>query len=154
MDLIVKEFDKEKHMIFAETIMGLDEELSEANACFNPAEFVDEPSLGNITYPEYIDLLLDGHWRLFIILLDDKCIGYAHVCPGKYKGSVYIGSFVIKHEYCSNGYGSEAMNQLQDILKKDYSLITLNVAIENKKAVTLYTKAGFEPKFYAMFKRL
>lgn len=154
MDLIVKEFDREKHMMFVETIMDLDEELSELNVQYNPAKFVDEPCLGDITYKEYIELLLDGPWRLFIILLDDKCIGYAHVCPGKYKGSVYIGSFVIKHEYCGNGYGSEAMNQLQGILKEDYSLITLNVAIENAKAVSLYTKAGFEPKFYAMIKQL
>lgn len=151
--LILEEFDKSKHMKFAKDIMDMDEELTRVNARYNPAVFDNEESFGKISYEKYIDLLLNNHWRLFVAIHDNKCIGYIHTSPGKYKNSVYIGSFVVTKHYAGKGYGKLMMSKLEELIKNEYSIMILNVAIDNKPAVKLYTKAGFHPSFMMMSKK-
>lgn len=150
----VEEFNKSEHMIYASKIMDLDEELSKSQEDFNPAKFDDNPSLGEISYQKYIELLLDNNWRLFVILLRDICIGYIHISPGWYKNSAYIGSFIITKKYTHKGYGKIALKQLIAMIKRDYDLVVLNVAIKNKPAVSLYESLGFNASHLSMSLKL
>lgn len=152
--LILEEFDKSKHMSFAKNIMDMDEELARTTARYHPAIFDDEESFGKISYDKYIDLLLNNNWRLFIAIHDNKCIGYIHTSPGKYKDSVYIGSFIVTKHYAGKGYGKLMLIKFEELIKNEYSIMILNVAIDNKPAIRLYEKDGFHPSFMMMSKKL
>ena len=150
----VEEFNKSKHMRYAKNIMDFDEELTQANARYNPAIFDDEESYGKISYEKYITLLLDNNWRLFVITYDEICIGYIHTTPGKYKNSVYIGSLIITKAYTGKGYGKIALNQFEKLIRNEYSIMILNVAVNNKPAVRLYEHSGFHATHMMMSKKL
>lgn len=152
--IMVVEFDETKHMNYAKSIMDLDEELNDINSKFNPAKFIDQEPLGKISYRKYIKLLLDNNWRLFVIIFNNECIGYIHTTPGKYENSVYLGSFIISKKYTGKGYGAVALKQWQKLIKNEYDIIILNVAIENKMAMSLYTKSGFKPSHVMMYKKI
>ncbi len=153
-NIFVEEFDKSKHMTFAKDIMDFDEELTKSQSRYNPAKFDDEESLGKITYEKYIELMLSNNWRVFVILLNNKCIGYIHTSPGKFENSVYIGSFIITKNHTNKGYGKEAMKQFQTLIKSDYDIMILNVSFKNKGAIALYERDGFKPFSISMSKLL
>ena len=152
--LTLEEFDKSKHMSFASVIMDMDKELTKSNAIYNPAVFDDEESLGKISYEKYIDLLLSNNWRLFLAIYDGVCIGYIHTSPGKYKRSVYIGSFIVTKTYAGKGYGKRMMTLFEKLVKHEYAIMILNVGINNRAAVKLYTNAGFHATHMMMSKKL
>lgn len=152
--LVFTEFDRTKHMHFAETIMDLDEELSAINYQYQPAPFIDNPSFGKISYEKYINLLLENNWRLFLGVVNNQCVGYVHAVPGKYKRSIYIGSFIVSKDFTGRGYGRQMMKQFEQLVKKDYNLITLIVSVDNRQALRLYEKSGFKTGFYQQFKKI
>lgn len=151
---VLEEFDKTKHMRFAEAIMDMDEELNRITAPYRPAKFKDNPSFGRVTYSQYIDRLLENNWRVFVALLNDICIGYIHAAPGEYKRSMYIGSFIITKRFTGRGYGRQMMMQFESLIRHDYDLIILEVAVKNKPAVKLYDNVGFQPSFMTMSKSI
>lgn len=153
-NITVVEFSKNQHMLYAKDIMDFDEELSRSQERFAPGKLVPEPSLGKISYEKYVDLLLENNWRVFIILLGNKCIGYFHLGTGKYVNSAFLGSFIITKKYRGKGYGKIALNLFKDLIKSDYDIIILYVYNKNIEAKRLYQKVGFEDTTSVMTMKL
>lgn len=153
-DLVLEEFDKQKHMIFAKDIMDMDEELTNTNKRFQPGQYIDDEIVGKVTYQQYIDLLLDNNWRLFVAILNGRCIGYIHTVDGRYKDSVYVGSFIVTKKFTNKGYGKEMMKQFESLIRKDYKLIFIMTAADNKPAVNLYNHSGFRVSHLQMYKKI
>lgn len=61
------------------------------------------------------------------------------------KDRAYLYGFRIRPTYRSQGLGSRMLNFVQDDLReRGYTLLCLNVAIDNPRAQSLYTRLGFE----------
>jgi len=60
------------------------------------------------------------------------------------KARAYLYGFRIRPEYRSQGLGTRIMNHVEDDLRvRGYTTLTLNVAINNPRARSLYTRLGF-----------
>lgn len=78
----------------------------------------------------------------FLASLDHEPIGKISVLEEN--GSAFIFGFSVAPEHRGRGYGRQILNQTIDLLlRKQIKHIALEVAIENKRALTLYQSCGF-----------
>lgn len=91
----------------------------------------------------------DSVWRTVGIYSRDKAIGFAmyglFLNEGK-DGRVWLDRFLISHEFQGMGYGKKGINTLINHLYEEfgYKKIYLSVYDNNKGAISLYRKIGFE----------
>jgi ribosomal protein S18 acetylase RimI-like enzyme len=72
-----------------------------------------------------------------------------------YKNSSYITSFFVKNEWQGKGVGKMLIEAALAALKKEgYENVSLTVALDNQKAISLYEKEGFEPFRMVYLKKL
>ncbi|GAC1425815.1 MAG: hypothetical protein NVS9B7_10310 [Flavisolibacter sp.] len=83
---------------------------------------------------------------LFIAECNHQGVGTFQIIPYLFRQSdtVYIAGFTIKSSFKGQGFGREMMAYIIDTaLKTGKKRLELTVAIDNKRAINLYTKAGF-----------
>jgi ribosomal protein S18 acetylase RimI-like enzyme len=86
--------------------------------------------------------LEDPARRFYIGLLDDVYVGKIEVSLTEQEASIY--GFGILPAYRGRGYGREMLARtVQEILATGQSRIVLEVATENKRALSLYQSCGF-----------
>ena len=84
-----------------------------------------------------------------------KVIGYLWHSIKSSDASTFIYDFYIADEYRGNGYGKEAISQLETLLVAvDINQIKLRVAYNNQRALALYKEVGFTISGYNMSKKL
>lgn len=76
------------------------------------------------------------------MLLGDEVIGYYSFQKVFDEG--YINNIAIKREYQSQGYGTKLFEDLLERAQKfEVNALTLEVEVDNEKAIKLYKKFGF-----------
>ena len=84
-----------------------------------------------------------------------KIIGYLWHSIKSSDSSTFIYDFYIEDKYRGNGYGKEAIIQLESILvSAEVNQIKLRVAYHNQRALALYKEVGFIISGYNMSKKL
>jgi ribosomal protein S18 acetylase RimI-like enzyme len=78
--------------------------------------------------------------HFYIICAELKRVGY---CQATLDGKDVELGWAIHPDYQGKGYGKGAVNMLVDVYKSQKRLV-LYVKATNKKAVSIYTQAGFE----------
>jgi putative acetyltransferase len=74
-------------------------------------------------------------------------IGMFKLAPLTYRAShiAYLGGLAVNPSYSSKGYGYKMLEGIIEFAKqKGFIRLELTVSVTNKKAIHLYTKAGFE----------
>lgn len=75
----------------------------------------------------------------------DRQIGFLHL--KKDEDKLYIDTFAIKKEEQGKGYGKRVLNDMLTRAKvKEFKKVSLDVMDDNKRAINLYKKLGFENK--------
>ena len=98
--------------------------------------------LGTILHENYRKLnnleqmMRESYFRIYVALDDDQVVEF-------YETVDIIDLFVLP-EYRRKHFGSMLLNYMIGNVGKDVSLITLEVDVENKPAIALYEKFGFE----------
>ena len=78
-----------------------------------------------------------------VMLLDNEVIGYYSFQKVFDEG--YINNIAIKREYQSKGYGTKLFEDLIERAHKfEVNALTLEVEVDNEKALKLYKKFGFQ----------
>ncbi|MBE5763362.1 MAG: ribosomal-protein-alanine N-acetyltransferase [Clostridiales bacterium] len=78
-----------------------------------------------------------------VMLLDDEVIGYYSFQKVFDEG--YINNIAIKREYQSKGYGTKLFEDLIERAHKfEVNALTLEVEVDNDRAIKLYKKFGFK----------
>jgi RimJ/RimL family protein N-acetyltransferase len=78
---------------------------------------------------------------------EGESIGMFKLVPLTYRAShiAYLGGLAVNPSYSGKGYGYKMLEEIVEFAKhKDFIRIELTVSVTNKKAIHLYTKAGFE----------
>ena len=100
----------------------------------------------------------DEHDLLCIEIDSDdtpKVIGYLWHSIKTSDSSTFIYDFYIADEYRGNGYGKQAISQLEALLVSiGINQIKLRVAYHNQRALALYQEVGFVISGYNMSKKL
>lgn len=79
----------------------------------------------------------------FLFLEEEEIIGF--LCYTKIYERFEIEYIYIEEKYRKKGYAHKMMNYIiAEARKKQAENITLEVSVENQKALTLYQKCGFE----------
>lgn len=91
----------------------------------------------------------NSNWKPVGIYDNEKVVGFAMygVCLDEEKdGRVWLDRFLISYENQGKGYGKVGVKLLIDRLGKEYRYdkIYLSVYEDNKDAIALYKKIGFE----------
>ncbi|WP_297134334.1 GNAT family N-acetyltransferase [Terrisporobacter sp.] len=91
----------------------------------------------------------NSNWKPVGIYDNEKVVGFAMygVCLDEEKdGRVWLDRFLISYENQGKGYGKAGVKLLIDRLGKEYRYdkIYLSVYEDNKDAIALYKKIGFE----------
>lgn len=147
-------FDKKKHMEYVETIMDLDSALNDSQIKFETMDRIPEKGGKKISYEEYADMIVENEWLVYMLILDDQCIGYMHILPRtEYVDNIYIGSFIVSSDYAGKGYGQKMMEAFFKLEKYKKSHITVAASAKNKAGVGLYRKMGFEVESFYMLKK-
>jgi putative acetyltransferase len=95
--------------------------------------------------PIYQQLL--GQNVKYIYEDEGEKVGMFKLIPLTYRAShiVYLGGLAIHPSHASKGYGYKMLEEIIEFAKqKGFLRIELSVSVTNKKAIHLYTKAGFE----------
>jgi ribosomal protein S18 acetylase RimI-like enzyme len=122
---------------------------------FRRARLEDAPMLAHITAISFGMDEKEINWdashvmdasdrRYYVATLGDSntYIGKIEVSLNKHEASIY--GFGVLPEYRGRGYGRQILMQtIQDILATGQQCIVLEVAIENKNALSLYQSCGF-----------
>lgn len=118
---------------------------------------------------EFYQQIRSGNRLSFVYKIDGEFIGQGDLVPEKEgytipKKRVYLSRLIVKKEYRNKGIGSILTDFLIDKAKElGYREICLGVDCDNKNALHLYRKKGFEiyaegkdeyGKFYKMLKKL
>jgi len=86
---------------------------------------------------------------------DLTLIGYLWHCVNASDSSTFIYDFYIEDTFRGQGYGKEAMKQLEALLsKQSIKQIKLRVAYQNQRALALYQAVGFSISGYNMSKNI
>lgn len=110
--------------------------------------------LGSILHDNYRNLndlekmMNESYFKIYVALSDNRIIGFLSVT--EFYETVDIIDLFVLEEYRRMHYGSMLLNYMIGSVGKEVSLITLEVDVENKAAISLYEKFGFE----VMCKRL
>ena len=96
--------------------------------------------------PIYDDLIAR---KVKYIQMDEngESIGMFKLVPLTYRNShiVYLGGLAIDPGQSGRGYGSSMiLNIIKLAAQRGFKRIDLSVSVENKKAISLYEKAGFQ----------
>jgi ribosomal protein S18 acetylase RimI-like enzyme len=90
------------------------------------------------------DRLNSPRSRLLVIGLDGVTVGTVTITRDGADGGVY--GFVVDPRWQGRGIGRDALRQACEQLRTDgASQVRLEVAVENDRALAIYTDAGFEP---------
>ena len=84
---------------------------------------------------------------LYIVQDQEICLGTYRLIPKENRQAhcVYLGSFGIASNRKGKGFGFKILEDLKEnVKKKGQSRIELTVDVQNKAAIHLYQKAGFE----------
>lgn len=79
--------------------------------------------------------------HIFVTVNKNKVYGY--ILFFEYKKSIRIYSIAVANEYLGLGYGTELIRYVMEIAVNKSKKITLEVKVDNIKAITLYQKLGF-----------
>ena len=141
----------EYKMVFKESRLStkFDEHLQ-----FRSAKIEDAPVLGHITAVAFnmveaeIDwyseqMLQDSSRRYYVALLNDVYIGKIEVSLDEQEAFIY--GFAVLPAYRGRGYGRQILTKtLQEILALGHRRVSLEVATDNKNALSLYQSCGFK----------
>lgn len=84
----------------------------------------------------------DGH-IIYFIQHDETVVGFAHL--GSRGGKTdWLEELFILPEYQGNGFGSEAIHQLEEIVKQYSASLYIEAAARNEAAIRLYRKLGYD----------
>lgn len=121
---------------------------------FRPATPADLPLLAHITavafhLPEddvnwyVLDRLGQAENGFYVGELDGTVMSKIDVAFSAYGGHIY--GFGVLPEYQGRGYGRQMLARtIQEILARGQQSVTLEVAVENKQALSLYHSCGFK----------
>lgn len=85
----------------------------------------------------------------------DQLVGYLWVSPDRTSNSVFINDFYILAEHQGQGFGREALSELEErVSKEGFREIRLRVANSNMRARKLYEALGYEITGVNMSKRI
>ncbi len=95
------------------------------------------------SYDNFLYEIKDNEFAtMYKLVLDEKIIGYVGYM--RLYERAEITSIAVKREYQSKGYGKMLLEFVLDLAKKEGSeVISLEVRVDNKKALRLYEKYGF-----------
>lgn len=79
--------------------------------------------------------------QIFIIVEQNKICGY--MLFFEYKKSIRLYSIAISLDYISLGYGTKLMKYLINFANSKSKYLTLEVKVDNVKAINIYRKFGF-----------
>ncbi|WXR62185.1 GNAT family N-acetyltransferase [Peptostreptococcaceae bacterium AGR-M142] len=83
--------------------------------------------------------------RVKMVKDNDRQIGFLHL--KKDEDKLYIDTFAIKKEEQGKGYGKRVLkDMLTRVREKEFKKVSLDVMDDNKRAISLYGKIGFENK--------
>ena len=97
-----------------------------------------------------------GHTLYTIVVQNsEEKVGSLWVKTDNEAKEAFIYEFNVHHDKQGNGFGTEAINVLEGILK-DYGItgLSLHVFAHNKQAIRLYERLGFETTNINMKKKL
>lgn len=84
----------------------------------------------------------NGH-IIYFIQHDETTVGFAHF--GSRGGKIdWLEELFILPEYQGNGFGSEAIHQLEEIVKQYSVSLYIEAAARNEAAIRLYRKLGYD----------
>ena len=84
----------------------------------------------------------DGH-IIYFIQHDETVVGFAHL--GSRGGKTdWLEELFILPEYQGSGFGSEAIHQLEEIVKQYSVSLYIEAAARNEAAIRLYRKLGYD----------
>ena len=84
---------------------------------------------------------LEGH-ILYLIKKEDQIIGFAHM-GSRGAGIDWLEDLFILPSYQGNGYGSEAVCLLEQIVREYSDSLYIEVAARNRSAARLYRRLGY-----------
>lgn len=117
---------------------------------YQSTEFIEKTISGDES-----DILVyesDGTVVGFILLQSKSRLALDFMIPGKY---CYIMDIIVTSRQRNKGFGTALMSSAKDWAKeKNCELITLDVLVNNPKAVELYEKLGFKAKAQEMYCKL
>ncbi|MEW6551130.1 MAG: GNAT family N-acetyltransferase [Campylobacterota bacterium] len=79
--------------------------------------------------------------HIFVTINKNEVYGY--ILFFEYKKSIRIYSIAVAIEYLGLGYGTELIRYLMKIAENKSKKLTLEVKVDNIKAINLYKKLGF-----------
>lgn len=83
----------------------------------------------------------------YVFTTDDLNAGMVKIIPYTHRAAhtAYIGGLAIHPDLKGRGYGIQLMNEIIHFCRQQGFLrIELSVAVVNKKAISLYERAGFQ----------
>lgn len=84
----------------------------------------------------------NGH-KIYLIYNEGTVVGFVHL--GNRGATIdWIEDLFIKPEYQGNGFGSRALNLVEEMVKEYSESIYLEVAARNMSALKLYRKNGYD----------
>ncbi len=117
----------------------------------NEAEFMlfekGERKISNEKTFNNIEAVINNGDICYIAVMDDKIIGYIIAVRDKFIRTRHIANVVIGilEEYCNKGIGYALFQEIFNWAKiSNIKKLELTVITENKRAVSLYNKLGFE----------
>ncbi len=84
---------------------------------------------------------------LYIFENNNKPVGMFKLVPQTYRSAhvAYLGSFAIDPALAGNGFGTKMLKDIIELAKQtDIKRIELSAGVQNKNAIALYKKCGFE----------
>ena len=125
-------------------------QVHEMHVAWRPDIFV---SVEDVIEKERYEMLIQNE-NIYIIKEDKNIIGYAtierkerEVHGMHYRKIISIEAIAIDEKYRGKGYGTELINYIIDLGKKEnYTDLYLTVNEENENAIQLYEKIGLKVK--------
>lgn len=132
----------------ADTLLEFWNAFVESQKEFNPGQdsFVGEPIFDDIsklyTYLKK-EVFSKSDRDLFLIVHHQTPIGFTELYFGKEEKGINISKYFIRKESRGKGSGTKMLKTIQAKYKKEgYKFMTLGVFAKNKKAISVYKKAG------------
>ena len=94
-----------------------------------------------------VQSVFEPEWESRVIMDDDKMIGFVFYGFWKKKSAPLFCRYTIDYDEQGKGYGQAALPIVIKAIKEQYGCdkIYLTLEEENKRAVHIYRKFGFEP---------
>ncbi|MCT4583289.1 MAG: GNAT family N-acetyltransferase [Peptostreptococcaceae bacterium] len=144
MELDLENITDVKEGFLYEDIKACDEEIY---LDINNRAFEGSKNASFYDSNDYKEVLnsIDLKNKVKMVTDDNKKIGFLHL--KKDEDKLYIDTFAIKKEEQGKGYGKRVLKDMLTIVKeKEFKTVSLDVMNDNKRAMNLYEKLGFENK--------